>query len=141
MDRQSRFGRDSNGFFSGVNWEKTAAYNLGINAVYLNLQGRENLGAVPESQSKTLLQKIQKDLLSFHDPETGLKPVSRVRIISHEEKMINPHAPDMIIGWNRGYRTSWDSILGGFSDHVIKDNNDKCFRKTGACKKVPFIRS
>ncbi len=125
IDLQPRFGTDSDDFFANVNWSKTAAYNLGINAIYLNLEGRENFGAVPESQSKQLLKKIKSDLLSLQDPKTGLKAVSRVRIIPDKEKRINPYAPDIIIGWNRGYRTSWDSILGGFSKDVITDNNDK----------------
>ena len=34
-------------------------------------------------------------------------------------------APDMIIGYNRGYRVSWESVLGKFTKAVMKDNNNK----------------
>jgi len=112
-------------FFADVIWNQTAAYALGINAVYLNLEGRERFGAVPPSQGKQVLKKIQKDLFLLRDEKTGEKVVSNIRVVPDVEKQANPHAPDLIIGWNRGYRTSWDSILGGFSEKVIRDNDDK----------------
>jgi hypothetical protein len=33
--------------------------------------------------------------------------------------------PDMIIGWNRGYRSSWETVLGGFPANIFVDNDDK----------------
>ena len=98
---------------------------MGINSIYLNLKGREKFGTVLASQAKQLCKNIRKDLLKFVDPETGKKTVSRVWIVPETERRLNPHAPDLIIGWNLGYRTSWDSILGGFSSMVVSDNLDK----------------
>ena len=116
---------ENKGYFENVDWSRTAAYNVGINSIYLNLKGREKFGTVLASQAKQLCKNIRRDLLKFVDPETGKNTVSRVWIVPEEEQRLNPHAPDLIIGWNLGYRTSWDSILGGFSSMVVFDNLDK----------------
>ncbi|MCP4682530.1 MAG: hypothetical protein GY864_09375 [Desulfobacterales bacterium] len=112
-------------FFAQVNWSRTGAYNLGINSIYINQVGREMNGAVARSQAKGLLGQIRSDLLDLRDPATGEKAVSRVRVVPEEEHQRHPDAPDLIVGWNYGYRTSWKSILGGFEVETISDNLDK----------------
>ena len=116
---------ENKGYFENVDWARTAAYNVGINSIYLNLKGREKFGTVPASQAKHICSNIRRDLLKLIDPDTGRKAVSRVWIVPEKEQRHNPHAPDLIIGWNIGYRNSWDSILGGFSNKIISDNLDK----------------
>lgn len=118
-------GMDSEGYFSNVNWKRTGAYNLGINSIYLNLQGREKHGVVLESQAQGLRESLRQELLDLVDPETGAKTVSDIWIIPDTERERHPHAPDLIIGWNSGYRTSWESILGGFTPDVVSNNLDK----------------
>lgn len=112
-------------YFSGVNWARTGAYNVGINAVYLNLAGREQNGVVLDSQADGLRQSLRRDLLKIVDSQTGQKVMSDVKVIPAAERRRHPHAPDLIVGWNTGYRTSWDSILGGISPEIISDNRDK----------------
>ena len=123
LNKQSQL--EDNGYFTNVNWAQTAAYNLGINAIYLNVQGREPGGTVAPAQVDRLAQRLQADLLQLTDPETGEKAVSRVHRITDAERQRQPHAPDFIVGWNYGYRTSWGSILGGFDSKVFSDNQDK----------------
>ena len=125
MDAKPGRAGTKDGYFSRVNWSRTGAYNVGINCLYLNKQGREKNGIVTDGQVKGLLEMLAKDLKSLKDPVTGEKAVSRVRIISREEHNKHPHAPDLIIGWNNGYRNSWKSILGGFEADIFKDNMDK----------------
>jgi predicted AlkP superfamily phosphohydrolase/phosphomutase len=116
---------EDKGYFENVDWSRTGAYSVGINSIYLNLKGRERYGTVPESQARELLKRIRRDLLNLVDVTTGKKAVSRVLIVPEQERRLNVHAPDLIIGWNIGYRTSWGSILGGFSREVVSDNLDK----------------
>ena len=113
------------GYFEDVNWSKTAAYNVGINSIYLNIKGRERNGVVSMSQRNSLLKNMGNKLLKLIDPAIGQAVVSRIWIIPEGEHRRNHHAPDMIIGWNSGYRNSWSSILGGFSNNVLSDNLDK----------------
>jgi predicted AlkP superfamily phosphohydrolase/phosphomutase len=112
-------------FFANVNWSRTGAYNLGINSVYLNMRGRERNGAVLESQAGRLKESLRRELLGLVDPDTGDKMISRVWIVPESERSLNPHAPDLVVGWNLGYRTSWKSILGNFTPEVVSDNLDK----------------
>ena len=112
-------------FFANVNWSRTGAYNLGINSVYLNIRGREKNGSVLDSQARSLRESLRRELLEFVDPDTGDRAISRVWIVPESERSLNPHAPDLIVGWNLGYRTSWKSILGSFTPEVVSDNLDK----------------
>jgi len=112
-------------YFADVNWDKTAAYALGINAIYLNLTGRERFGSLSSGQANSVLTKIRQGLMTLRDPKNGYKVVTDVYQTSEAEKQVNPHAPDLIVGWNLGYRTSWSSILGSFARETITDNDDR----------------
>ncbi len=112
------------GFFEGVDWGRTTAYNLGINAIYLNQRGREPQGIVEAGEVPAAAARIRDQLLRLQDPRSGQQAVLDVAITPEAEKRINPHAPDLIVGWNLGYRTSWDSILGGRSADLFSDNTD-----------------
>ncbi|MBA3015004.1 MAG: alkaline phosphatase family protein [Proteobacteria bacterium] len=112
-------------YFANVNWDKTAAYALGINAIYLNLAGRERFGSLEANQANSVLSKIKQGLLTLRDPQNGHKVVTNVYLTPDAEKWANPQAPDLIVGWNIGYRTSWTSILGSFTRETIMDNDDR----------------
>ncbi len=116
---------ESEGYFPGVNWKRSGAYNVGINSIYLNLKGREKHGVVLESQAAGLRKSIRDELMGLIDPDSGERAVTDVRIVPDDEHARHPHAPDLIVGWKEGYRTSWDSILGGFSQDMFADNLDK----------------
>lgn len=116
---------ESDGYFANVNWGRTGAYNVGINSIYLNIRGREKYGSAWENQAQGLREHIRQDLLKLVDPVTGTKAVINVWIISDRERERQPHAPDLIVGWNSGYRNSWESILGGFTSEIFSDNLDK----------------
>ena len=112
-------------YFGNVDWSRTAAYNIGINSIYLNVMGRDVTGSISPARIESLSSDINKKLLGLVDPESGEKAVSNVWAVPPFEKRNNPYAPDLIVGWNKGYRTSWDSILGGMSDEIFSNNLDK----------------
>jgi len=33
-------------------------------------------------------------------------------------------APDLLLGYNRGWRAGWSTVLGGFSTQVLEDNRE-----------------
>jgi predicted AlkP superfamily phosphohydrolase/phosphomutase len=116
---------DGGEHFSKVNWQRTGVYNLGINCLYLNQKGREKNGVVEAGQRKSLLSNLERDLKAMVDPATGNNAVTYVATVSDEVQARHPNAPDIIVGWGHGYRTSWDSILGGFQPEIFTDNDDK----------------
>ena len=104
--------------FSRVDWSRTQAYALGLNGLYLNLAGREKQGIVPpNAESQALLKKISADLLAFRDD--GKTVVESVYAPPRSEV-----APDLIVGYARGYRGSWQTALGAAPDSIVEDNRD-----------------
>ena len=108
-------------FFQNVNWRRTTVYALGLNGVYVNLEGREGQGVVAEgSDYADLLDRLEDDLLNMIDPANGLHPISRV--VRSRRDFKGPfldQGPDLIIGYSRGYRSSWESPLGWFSSRSV----------------------
>ncbi len=112
-------------YFSNVDWRRTRAYGLGFNGLYLNLRGREAYGIVSRREKEALLQEITQKLLALRDPETGAVIVERV--YRGDEIYSGAHleqAPDLIIGYSRGYRASWETTIGNFPEKWIEDNLD-----------------
>ena len=55
-------------FWENVDWSRTRAYAMGLGQIYVNLQGREGKGIVPEREYDQLLDSLIIDLMSFLDP-------------------------------------------------------------------------
>lgn len=112
--------------FACLDWSLTAAYGLGLNSLYLNLAGREPDGTVTPGEKYPLLQRLSRDLESVVDPLNGRRPVEKAYIVADmfPGKELPPFAPDMVVGYSRGYRCSWETALGAFPEDVITDNTD-----------------
>jgi len=111
--------------FAAIDWTATAAYGLGLNSLYINRAGREENGAVASEQVSDLLLRLKRDLESVIDPATGRRVIDNAYITSDiYPGPLPPFAPDMIIGYARGFRSSWETTLGSFPKEVISDNLD-----------------
>ena len=114
----------SDALFGNVDWSRTQVYAMGLNGVYLNLRGREPNGSVAAGDEyEQLVGRVERDLLSLQDPVTGDTVVTSV--VRPRRDFHGTHAsegPDLIVGFNRGYRNSWDSPIGGFSEEVFEFN-------------------
>ena len=112
--------------FLDVDWSGTRAYAFGLAGIYVNLRGRERDGVVePGAAYERLLDGLERDLLAMVDPRTGRRPVSLVH--RTRERYDGPHldlGPDLVVGYARGYRSSWESPLGEFAAEVFADNDD-----------------
>ncbi len=107
-----------------VDWSQTVAYGLGINGLYLNLKGRERDGIVdPGEQRESLLKELIGRLTAITD--VGGKPIIRGVYRSDEIYQGNAtaFAPDLIVGYARGYRASWATCLGDLTDDILLDND------------------
>src|SRR5262249_49487534 len=109
--------------FSDVDWKRTAAYGLGINALYLNLKGRERDGIIePGDQQKALLAEIAAGLESVRDVDGQVVIRKAYRSDEIYQGKETTFAPDIIVGYARGYRASWATMLGDITDDVLLDN-------------------
>lgn len=119
--------RPDPGYLGNVNWSATRAYGLGLNGLYLNLQGREDGGVVTSGERSRLLDEIAGKLLRTIDPRTGAPAITKVYRPDEMFQGANyPNiAPDLIIGYAKGTRCSNESALGGIPVEVITDNTGK----------------
>ncbi|MFN0205169.1 MAG: alkaline phosphatase family protein [Planctomycetota bacterium] len=124
---------------SYFDWSKTKAYSLGLGKIYINVKGREPQGIVDPAEQEKLEREIAEKLEKDIDAATGkafVKTAYLARdIYPNRGKGLKPgerdNSEDIILGFNKGYRVSWDSTLGGFGGFKIDE-------KTGAlyCESV-----
>lgn len=113
-------------FFQNVDWQNTRAYGVGFNGLYLNLKERELKGIVEPWEKNKLLDEISEKLLSVRDPENGEQVVSKVyKAKEVYQGLYMNEAPDLVVGYNKGYRASWETVLGSFPKETLRDNKEK----------------
>ncbi len=107
-----------------TDWAGTHAYGLGINSLYLNLKGRERDGIVkPGDEREQLLQELINKLEAVRDTN-GKQVIHKAH--RTDRAYLGPQAqfaPDLIIGYSRGYRASWATCLGDITEEVLLDND------------------
>ena len=116
--------RISGDWFENVDWEKTKAYSLGLAGIFINRRERESHGIVADGNElrKLKLELIEK-LTGLVDEETGKTAIRRV--MDTENTFSGPYrtnAPDLLIGYESGYRSSWACATGGVTESVFEDN-------------------
>ncbi|MFN3201914.1 MAG: alkaline phosphatase family protein [Bradymonadia bacterium] len=111
------------GALGHIDWSRTQAYALGLNQLFINRQGREAGGIVPADEAPVLLKRIKRSLLAMRDPENGLRVITS--IVPPPEGVFPERAPDLLVGFNRGYRSSDESATGQVTETVLEDNTGK----------------
>jgi predicted AlkP superfamily phosphohydrolase/phosphomutase len=117
--------RDSYEWLMGIDWSRTKAFGIGLNSLYLNVRNRERAGIVSQTEREALAREIAEALETWIDPETGEKVVTQARV--REDIYHGAHveeAPDIIVGYARGYRASWATSTG-HSPAILLEDNDR----------------
>ncbi|MCX6565776.1 MAG: alkaline phosphatase family protein [Candidatus Aminicenantes bacterium] len=113
--------------FPSTDWSKTRAYGLGLNSLYLNQRGREGEGIVAAgAETEALVREIARKLEAYRDPKTNEQVVLHAAVA--RDVYSGAHvgeAPDIILGFNRGYRISFQSPLGRIGQEIIENNTEK----------------
>ncbi|MFQ5645458.1 MAG: alkaline phosphatase family protein [bacterium] len=119
--KDDQVGQD---YFQGVDWSKTTAFSLGLGGIFLNLKGREKQGLVcPGEEEEAIKIELIGKLRGLKDPVNGETAIRNVYDCSSlYDGPYLENAPDLLIGYNRGYRTSWESVTGGITGEVFSDN-------------------
>ena len=107
-----------------IDWSKTRAYALGLAGMYLNIEGREEHGIVkPGDEAKKLKAEIIEKMSGLRDEEAdeiGINEVFETAALYQGPYLGN--APDFMVGYNDGYRVSWDCATGMISGPIFEDN-------------------
>lgn len=118
-------GRKEGGrYFEGVDWSRTRAYTVGLGGLYLNVARREAQGIVkPGKEAEGLKRELIAKLAGLKDPATGELAIRDVYAASDlYQGPYLEHAPDLIVGYNDGFRTSWDAAVGKVTAETFEDN-------------------
>jgi len=110
-------------YLAGVDWSKTLAYSFGLSGIYLNQKGRESQGIVSREECAALRTEIATKLTGLCDTESGRVAV-RAAYDSHKAYS-GPYVgdgPDILVGYEKGYRSSWDNAAGKTNGPVFVDN-------------------
>ena len=123
LDDPTKVGDEE--LFAHVDWSRTQAYALGLNGIYLNMDGRESGGIVSGLQREKVRNNIANRLLEFKDAKTGELVVSKVYFPETAFQGRNlRNSPDLFVGFRRGYRASWQTALGAVPESLIDDNTE-----------------
>jgi predicted AlkP superfamily phosphohydrolase/phosphomutase len=114
---------DCTAVLADVDWRRSRAFGLGINSVYLNMKGREVYGIVePGRQRDQLLDELVHKLEAVRDVDG--RPV--IRTVYRTDRIYQgsslTYAPDLIIGYHRDFRCSWEACLGDITKDMLLDN-------------------
>jgi predicted AlkP superfamily phosphohydrolase/phosphomutase len=111
-------------WYGNVDWTKTRAFAFGLVGIFLNIKGRERHGIVHSGEKRVALQQeIKEKLEALRDEENALKPIRSAYLSQDVLKGPYTHdAPDIFIGYEEGYRVSWNSAVGRTTDQVIEEN-------------------
>lgn len=116
---------DEGALFKYVDWDNTKAFSLGFNSIYFNREGREKAGVVPKKEEEALAKEVISKLEEYKDTDTGKEVIHKVY---HNSEVYSgeyaQNGPDLIIGYNPGYRTAWQTAVGGFTREVLVENKE-----------------
>ena len=114
----------SSQWLQDVDWSRTRAYALGLCGMYLNVEGREAHGIVkPGEEAAALRSELVERISGLRDEEEGTVGINEL-YDTHEiyDGPYQGNAPDFVVGFNHGYRTSWDCATGVVAGPVFQDN-------------------
>jgi predicted AlkP superfamily phosphohydrolase/phosphomutase len=117
-------GRRGEEHLAGVDWSRTRAFAIGLAGIYINTRDKYAQGVVePGVEVDRLRDEIAERLTALVHTESGASAVKRVYIASKFYKgPYKDDAPDLIVGYQRGYRVSWETAIGRSTEEVFHAN-------------------
>ncbi len=111
-------------YLDGVDWSRTRAFAVGLTGIYLNLKGRESKGIVdPGAEAEQLRDEIAEKLSMLRDDQRGEEAIKQVyNSLKIYRGPYKTEAPDLLVGYHRGYRASWETAVGQVTEKVFHAN-------------------
>ena len=124
---KNTYAKSGSELLMDIDWSQTRAYAIGFGAIYINQKNRERDGIVgPGRETELLKEEISKKLEEWIDEKYDQSVVNKAYI--REEIFWGDYTeetPDLYIGFNIGYRASWQTAMGGVPESLIEDNLKK----------------
>jgi predicted AlkP superfamily phosphohydrolase/phosphomutase len=117
-------GREGEEYLAGVDWSQSKAFALGLAGMFINEKGKYAQGIVePGDEAANVRAEIAAKLRTLVDPQNGASAIKGV--YQTQQVYRGPYkenAPDLIIGYQCGYRVGWETAIGKTTDHLFHDN-------------------
>jgi predicted AlkP superfamily phosphohydrolase/phosphomutase len=117
-------GRRHEEHLAGIDWSRTRAFAVGLTGIFLNVKDKYSQGIIAAGdEAECLRREIAERLGAMVDPENGTKAIRKVYEAAKVYRgPYKDQAPDLIVGYERGYRVSWDSAIGRTTRQVFHSN-------------------
>ncbi len=114
---------EKDSYLRAIDWSKTRAYSFGLAGIYLNVRGREAKGIVDPPEAAALIEEIAGKLTGLRDEERDAVAINRAypKSVCYSGPYMRV-APDIVVGYNIGYRSAWDVAVGKVGGPVFEDN-------------------
>ena len=112
------------GALGDIDWSKSRLYALGLNGIYVNLEGREAEGIVSPEERDALLAEVKAALSAWLGPDE--QPVIS-GVWTQAEAFEGPlaeYGPDLVVGYAPGFRASAETGLGKWEADALVTNID-----------------
>jgi hypothetical protein len=103
---------ESPGLYQDIDWSRSRAYGAGLTSLYLNVRGREKQGIVDPKDADALKRELIGRLKSARVGQHAFvrEVYDSATLYSGPQR---EKAPDLVMGYERGYRGSWQTAVGG----------------------------
>jgi predicted AlkP superfamily phosphohydrolase/phosphomutase len=118
-------GKTTSGdWFEDVDWSRTKAFSLGLTGLFINRKGREAEGIVAEGDEyRALCDELAAKLEQLVDPESNTRAIRKAECAYKcFEGPYRLESPDILVGYEGGYRHSWECATGSVVPEVFRDN-------------------
>jgi predicted AlkP superfamily phosphohydrolase/phosphomutase len=111
-------------WLQSVDWSRTRVYAVGLVGIFFNIKGREAHGIVTAgAEVDALKTELKSKLDGLMDAEKSEVAINEA--FDTDRLYRGPYkgnAPDLLMGYNHGYRISWDCASGVVAGPVFEDN-------------------
>lgn len=117
-------GRGGEEYLAGVDWSRTQAFALGLAGIFVNVKNKYAHGIVePGAEAEKLRAEIAERLTGLVDPATGTSAIRKVYIAPKVYRgPYTERGPDLVPGYQRGFRVAWETAVGKTTDSIFHDN-------------------
>lgn len=111
-------------YLAGIDWSRTRAFCIGLTGIFLNRKDRFSQGTVESgAEAEQLAEELARKLGNLTDPQYQCPAIRKVyRAAKAYRGPYKDSAPDLIIGYEEGYRVSWYSANGKTAREIFSDN-------------------
>ena len=105
-----------------VDWSRTRAFGVGLASLFINRAGRFRQGIVGPEKAAALCHEIKGKLERLEGPDGGRVVREAFVTAEHFAGPFRNDGPDLIVGYERGYRCDARGAAGEFGRDIVIEN-------------------